>query len=122
MGIKMKGRALVILLLLNFTSFLALNAQWAKTYGGSGKDIPRSIVQINDGGYIVAGSTGSFGSANGDFWILKFVILCSLQPWLPSLLASPCAFLLSCFAFLTTQYQLVHRKICDAMHLPLHKL
>jgi len=44
---------------------------WAKTYGGSGYDEVRSIQQTSDGGYIVAGTTNSFGAGDYDFWILK---------------------------------------------------
>jgi len=57
--------------LLIFTSFLSLNAQWAITYGGSETDEAYSIQQTSDGGYIVAGETGSFGAGAIDFWILK---------------------------------------------------
>jgi len=44
---------------------------WAKTYGGSGYDYAHSIQQTSDGGYIVAGSTESFGAGGKDFWVLK---------------------------------------------------
>ena len=44
---------------------ISLNAQWVKSYGGIAWDVPHSIQQTFDGGYIVAGRTGS------DFWILK---------------------------------------------------
>jgi uncharacterized delta-60 repeat protein len=44
--------------------------QWQKTYGGTGWDVPYAIQQTTDGGYILAGSTFSFGT-NGDVWILK---------------------------------------------------
>ena len=44
---------------------------WQKTYGGSGDDDAYSIQQTTDGGYIVAGSTSSFGAGNYDMWILK---------------------------------------------------
>ncbi|MGB9789308.1 MAG: delta-60 repeat domain-containing protein [Thermotoga caldifontis] len=43
---------------------------WAKWYGGSSYDRAYSIQQTSDGGYIVAGYTGSFG-AGGDVYILK---------------------------------------------------
>ncbi len=44
---------------------------WAKTYGGSsGDDWAYSIQQTSDGGYIVAGSTYSFG-AGADFLVIK---------------------------------------------------
>lgn len=52
----MKGKILAIILLLNFTSILTLNAQWAISYGGSEKDLIGSIHQTSDGGYTVAGS------------------------------------------------------------------
>jgi hypothetical protein len=37
------------------------NVQWAKTYGGTGYDRAFSVQQTSDGGYILAGYTGSFG-------------------------------------------------------------
>ena len=46
-------------------------AQWAYTYGGTGYDHTYSVQQTLDGGYIVAGSTLSFGAGNGDAWIVK---------------------------------------------------
>jgi uncharacterized delta-60 repeat protein len=45
--------------------------QWAKTYGGSGTDIPWDIQQTSDNGYIVAGYTESYGAGNRDFLVLK---------------------------------------------------
>jgi len=45
--------------------------QWQKTYGGSLSDEATSIQQTSDGGYIVAGSTSSFGSGFSYAWILK---------------------------------------------------
>ncbi|NQT79176.1 MAG: hypothetical protein HQ555_02125 [Candidatus Aminicenantes bacterium] len=45
--------------------------EWQKTYGGIDNDYPKSIQQTNDGGYIVAGSTSSFGAGDNDFWVLK---------------------------------------------------
>jgi len=51
--------------------------QWNKTYGGSKDDIGQSLVQTNDGGYILTGyamSADGDGSNNNGFhdnWILK---------------------------------------------------
>jgi uncharacterized delta-60 repeat protein len=45
--------------------------EWQKTYGGSGGDYAHSVQQTDDGGYVVAGSTGSFGAGKVDFWVLK---------------------------------------------------
>jgi len=44
---------------------------WEKFYGGSGNDIAYSIQQTNDGGYIVAGYTYSFGKGGKDVYIIK---------------------------------------------------
>jgi len=54
-----------------YTSFVSLNAQWARTYGGDNIDIARSIQQTSDGGYIVAGHSASFGNERPHFWVLK---------------------------------------------------
>ena len=62
----------VYLCFLVFLSFMPLFSQWARTYGDTGEEEwPRYICQTNDGGYIVAGITDSFGAGNSDFWILK---------------------------------------------------
>jgi hypothetical protein len=45
--------------------------QWAKAYGGPNNDRANAIQQTPDGGYIVAGETGSFGAGGSDAWILK---------------------------------------------------
>ena len=44
---------------------------WQKTYGGVGSDSIYSIRQTQDGGYIVAGNTYSFGVGDEDIWIMK---------------------------------------------------
>ncbi|HHT9155038.1 MAG TPA: hypothetical protein ACFYD5_04410 [Candidatus Tripitaka sp. YC43] len=44
---------------------------WAVTYGGVNLDGIYSIQQTVDGGYIVAGTTSSFGAGAGDVWVLK---------------------------------------------------
>ncbi|MFH1230969.1 MAG: hypothetical protein V1709_05670 [Planctomycetota bacterium] len=45
--------------------------EWQKTYGGSAGDWGVSVQQTKDGGYIVAGETGSYGSGSSDAWVLK---------------------------------------------------
>jgi hypothetical protein len=47
------------------------NVVWAKTIGGSNSDYAHSIIQSSDGGYVVAGSTSSFGSGGSDFYVVK---------------------------------------------------
>jgi hypothetical protein len=46
------------------------NALWSKTYGGIGGDCAFSVVQTSDGGYALAGYTGSYG-VGGDMWLVK---------------------------------------------------
>jgi hypothetical protein len=44
---------------------------WTRTYGGSGSDGAREVQQTTDGGYIVAGTTGSFGAGSTDFYLVR---------------------------------------------------
>jgi hypothetical protein len=45
--------------------------QWNKTYGATGDDIARSVVQTADGGYALAGNTYSFGASASDCYLVK---------------------------------------------------
>ena len=45
--------------------------QWDKTFGGNDYDCIFSVQQTSDGGYILAGVTGSYGAGNGDLWLVK---------------------------------------------------
>jgi hypothetical protein len=47
------------------------NVQWAKTYGGIYWDYAYSVQQTSDGGYIVAGTTWSFGAGSYDIFLIK---------------------------------------------------
>jgi hypothetical protein len=44
--------------------------QWNHTYGGQYDEFCNSVQQTSDGGYILTGSTSSFGS-NGDIWLAR---------------------------------------------------
>jgi hypothetical protein len=47
------------------------NLQWTKTIGGPGSEIGFSLIQTSDGGYVIAGSTESFGVGGADVYIVK---------------------------------------------------
>ena len=47
------------------------NISWAKTYGGTDDDLASSVQQTSDGGYIVAGTTWSFGAGGYDIFLIK---------------------------------------------------
>ena len=47
------------------------NLEWNKTYGGPYSDYATSIVQAVDGGYVIGGSTTSFGAGGYDLWLVK---------------------------------------------------
>jgi hypothetical protein len=44
---------------------------WRQTYGGTSDDEAASVRQTCDGGYIVAGTTNSFGAGMADVWLLR---------------------------------------------------
>ena len=48
-----------------------LIVEWEKTFGGSSWDEAYSVQQTNDGGYIIAGSTLSYGSGEWDVYLIK---------------------------------------------------
>ncbi|MBN2538049.1 hypothetical protein JXB37_07230, partial [candidate division WOR-3 bacterium] len=46
---------------------------WTRTFGGIHEDRGRSVVQTQDGGYIIGGSTASFGPRwnDPDYWLVR---------------------------------------------------
>ena len=46
------------------------NAIWIRTFGGINSDYGRSIQQVFNDGYIIIGTTASFGD-NNDVWLIK---------------------------------------------------
>lgn len=59
--------------------FLDNDIEWEKVYGGNKEDIANSIIQTNDGGFLVAGHSfsnngdviGNHGNYWDDYWIVK---------------------------------------------------
>ena len=45
--------------------------QWDKTFGGSGEDAGYCVKQTRDNGYLVAGTTKSYGMGSEYLWLLK---------------------------------------------------
>lgn len=44
---------------------------WSKTFGGANNDFGNAVIQTADNGYVVIGSTESYGSGGSDFWMIK---------------------------------------------------
>lgn len=44
---------------------------WSKTFGNTRDDEANAVIQTNDGGYVLAGQTNSFGKGVYDFYLIK---------------------------------------------------
>ncbi|MEX2720649.1 MAG: hypothetical protein Q6362_004420 [Candidatus Wukongarchaeota archaeon] len=47
------------------------NFVWDNYWGGLGDDQAKSVVETSDGGYLIAGTTRSYGSGGDDVWLIK---------------------------------------------------
>jgi hypothetical protein len=67
MTVKVSARGPIVLLcVVCFTSAAFAQTKWWKAYGGIGNEEGHSVQPTTDGGYIVAGSTYSFGPGTPD--------------------------------------------------------
>jgi hypothetical protein len=44
---------------------------WTRTYGGDSSDLGHTVELTEDGGFIMAGQTSSFGAGSWDAWLVK---------------------------------------------------
>ena len=73
--LKIVGIVAVLLLLVSLVGTAQAGAkvpevEWNKIVGGT-EEMAYSVQQTSDGGYILAGSTGSYTAGSWDFWLLK---------------------------------------------------
>ena len=61
----------ILLLLLSTLLFAQPEVEWTQTLGGSESDASKSEQQTFDGGYIIVGTTYSFGNGSYDVWLIK---------------------------------------------------
>ncbi|HKZ94116.1 MAG TPA: CARDB domain-containing protein [Candidatus Bathyarchaeia archaeon] len=54
-----------------FPDTLPPPTEWNKTFGGAAWDVANSVIETNDGGFMLAGWTQSHGAGGGDFWLVK---------------------------------------------------
>ncbi len=47
------------------------NVLWEKTYGGAASDCGYSLLQLADGGFLIAGNAESYGNGNPDVYLLR---------------------------------------------------
>jgi hypothetical protein len=63
--------AAALFLAASFVSAQPPDTLWTQTFGGNAYDDGRSVQQTADGGYIVAGSNGSYGAGYSDVFLIK---------------------------------------------------
>ena len=44
---------------------------WITSFGGDGVDRSNSVIELDDGGFALGGSTTSFGQGGYDFWLIR---------------------------------------------------
>lgn len=70
----MKRFFVLLIIVLIFSSDImpqAPDTLWTKKIGGTGSDVGNEIIQTSDGGFVIAGSTTSFGAIQRDSYLIK---------------------------------------------------
>jgi hypothetical protein len=62
---------LFALVFFNIIRAQAPDTLWTKTLGGSGVDYGSSVRETSDEGYIITGTTSSYGAGDADIWLIK---------------------------------------------------
>ena len=59
------------LLIVLFAQAVSAQVSFERTYGGANGDVGYSIMPATDGGYVVAGYTGSYGAGSNDVYVIR---------------------------------------------------
>lgn len=79
MKITLSYTIVSILLVMSLSSDAQNDTAYIFTYGGPGHDHCREIEPTSDGGFILVGSTGSFGNGSSDIYLVKIDSNCIHQ-------------------------------------------
>lgn len=71
MKLLVKNICMVLSILFSINTHAQAPSKFFQRFGGNGYDIGYDVKQTLDSGYIVAGSTSSFGSGNTDMYLVK---------------------------------------------------
>ena len=47
------------------------NLKWSKQFGGTGRDVGKSVQETTDGGYIILAETNTYGAGSDDMYLIK---------------------------------------------------
>ncbi|HEC78464.1 MAG TPA: hypothetical protein ENI34_04890 [candidate division WOR-3 bacterium] len=62
---------IILLCFMLFAFAQAPDTLWTRTYGGPANDMGYSVQELNDGGFIIAGWTQSYGAGGQDVYLVK---------------------------------------------------